>query len=213
MRVQAVKLEKAVWEEVESYLRDPSLGKLLIEDAALKHAEDDSKNEGAVLKQKLTHLKRRLEGLASRLADLPSDLSPEPVFELMRKTEIEVKDAETRLAGLEDSVGSQALPAELRLYQARLVALGKLDTAEPEIRTKVIELLVHRIRVTPREFKIDFYGGEMEIERGLASAGPRAPGAVIEPAKINGSKVLLNGGHRIRIVEPMTVNFPLRCSV
>jgi hypothetical protein len=39
---------------------------------------------------------------------------------------------------------------------------------------KIIELLVHRITVTPDGFKIDFYGGSMEIERGLAQAG--APG-------------------------------------
>ena len=194
MRVQAVKLEKAVWEAVEGHLRDPHLAKRLIEDASRKHANEESKDESSVLKQKITHFKRRLEGLAARLADFPPDLSPEPVFDLMRKTGLEVKEAEARLAGLSGSVGSRTFPAELRSYLALLAALVPLDTADPVTRGKIIELLVHRIAVTPDGLKIAFYVGDMEIEWGLASAGPRAPGVAIEPAKINGSKVLLNGG-------------------
>lgn len=52
--------------------------------------------------------------------------------------------------------------------------------------------------MTAEGFDIEYFGGESEIERGLASAGPLASGDRNEkPAdflKIGGSKVLQSGG-------------------
>jgi DNA invertase Pin-like site-specific DNA recombinase len=201
VRVQAVKLEEAVWQEVEKHLRDKMLVHAIITDAKAEFEADEVRNEGAILKQKITHLKRRLEGLAGRLADLPPDLSPEPVFDLMRKTEAEIKANEERAKGIGAIAGSNSLPAELSAYQSLVNSLGSLDAADPAIRTRVIELLVHKIRVTRDGFDIDFYAGESEIERGLAEAGPRPSGSgdsskneTTDFFQIGGSKVLQNGG-------------------
>jgi hypothetical protein len=109
-----VKLEEAVWKEVGRHLQDEMLAKTII---------DDARNEGGVLKQKITHLKRRLEGLAGRLAELPPDLSPEPVFELMRKTEAEIKLYEDRAKGLGAMAGKNSLPVELSAYQSLVTRL------------------------------------------------------------------------------------------
>ena len=201
VRVQAVKLEEAVWQEVEKHLRDEMLVQAIVSDAKTEFEADEARNEGAILKQKVTHLKRRLEGLAGRLAELPSDLSPEPVFELMRKTEAEIKTHEERAQGIGAMAGSNALPVELSAYQAFVDSLRQLNTADPAIRTKVTELLVHKVRVTRDGFDIDFYAGESEIERGLAEAGPRPSGdgdtskkETTDFFQIGGSKVLQNGG-------------------
>jgi site-specific DNA recombinase len=197
VRVQAVKLEEAVWRGVEEHLKRPELARQLVLDATSAHKTDEARNEGAALKQKITHLKRRLEGLAGRLADLPPDISPEPVFALMRKTESEIKDVESRASELGPNSGMTPLPVELELYQSFIESLTQLNTAEASIREKIIELLVHKIVVLPDGFQIDFYGGEMEVERGLAHAGPRPSGTQKETTElfqVGGSKVLLNGG-------------------
>lgn len=197
VRVQAPKLEEAVWREVEAHMRSESLVKMFIADARTEFETDEARNESAILKQKITHLKRRLEGLAERLADLPPDLSPEPVFELMRKTELEIKTQETRAKELGPSTGANSLPVELSEYQSLLNSLGQLDSADATVRTKIIELLVHKVKVTAEGFDIDFYAGESEIERGLASAGPRPSASKNETTnflQIGGSKVLQNGG-------------------
>jgi site-specific DNA recombinase len=197
VRVQAVKLEEAVWRKVEAHLRSDTLVRAFITDAKTEFETDEARNEGAILKQKITHLKRRLEGLAGRLADLPPDISPEPVFELMRKTELEIKTNEIRAREVGPMAGANSMPVELSDYELLLGSLRQLNTADAAIRAKIIELLVHKIEVTAEGFDIDYYGGESEIERGLASAGPRPSGDKKETTdffQIGGSKVLQNGG-------------------
>ncbi len=210
VRVQALKLEEAVWQGVEEHLRNPELARQLVHDATTAHEKDEARNEGAALKQKVTHLKRRLEGLAGRLADLPPDISPEPVFDLMRKTEAEIKAVESRAVELGPNLGMTSLPVELESYQSLIAGLTRLDSADPSVREKIIELLVHKIVITPDGFQIDFYGGEMEIERGLAHAGPRPSSSKKETTElfqVGGSKVLLNGGSgQSRTADPRVMN-------
>ena len=84
------------------------------------------------------------------------------------------------------------MPVELSDYERLLGALRQLNTADAAIRTKIIELLVHKIEVTAEGFDIDYYGGESECERGLASAGPRPSGDKKETTEffqVGGSKV------------------------
>lgn len=148
------------------------------------------------------------------MADLPPDISPEPVFELMRKTESEIKANEERAKGVGAIAASNAMPAELSAYQSLVNSLGQLNAANPAIRTKIIELLVHKVRVTRDGFDIDFYAGESEIERGLAEAGPRPSGGAgsskketTELFQVGGSKVLLNGGSgQSRTADPRVMN-------
>lgn len=195
VRVQAIKLEEAVWQEVEKHLRDPALIKLLIDDAKTVHKESEANNEGAVLRQRLTHLRRKLEGLAGRLGDLPSDVSAEPVFDLMRKTEAEIKSTEVKSNELGQNGGIASMPVELETYEALIQAINRLGTADAATKQKIIELLVHKIEIVQDGFKIAFYAGEMEIERGLAQAGSRSPKRGDQNLFLfNGSKVLQNGG-------------------
>ncbi len=96
------------------------------------------------------------------------------------------------------------MPVELSEYERLLGALRQLNTADAAIRSKIIELLVHKIEVTAEGFDINFYAGESEIERGLAHAGPVPSGhkKTTELFQVGGSKVLQNGGRCNGTNEP-----------
>ena len=198
VRVQSIALEEVVWTEVKRHLENGAMAKMIVDEAHEIEKKDAKNNESAILRQKLTHMKRKLESLAERLTELPKDVSPEPVFDLMRKTETESKALTARIGELGTTAGARVLPVEMHSYLALMNALGKLDQSDPEIKTKIFECLIHKVEITKDGCKIHFFAGESEIERGLASAGP-APSFIGAEAGLNnlrslGSRVLTNGG-------------------
>jgi len=189
VRVQSKKLEEAVWTEIEKHFHNPKIVEKLIEDAKQTHKDSESKNEGAILKQKITHMKRRQEALTTRLGDLPANVSPEPIYELMRKTEGEIKGLELRASEVSTTSHQSDYPAELGSYQSFIQALCKLNHAVPDVKTRIMELLIHKIEITRAGFNIAFYSGSSEIERGLDELRPK------DFSLTASSTVLTNGGN------------------
>lgn len=90
---------------------------------------------------------------------------------MIGKTEAEVKSTETKVNEPGQVGGMSALPVELETYEALTQAIHRLGTADAATKQKIIDLLVHKIEIVPDGFKVAFYAGEMEIEKGARSDG------------------------------------------
>ena len=197
-RVQAAKLEPAIWEEIERLLKNPFLGKRLIQDANAVHTQAQKSSELHQLRGKIHGLKLRIEGLAERLSELPKTVSAAPIYAQMEKLEGEKARAVMRLSQCEAGSDTHDEPVELSEYREFLKSLNQLarDEKATDSRCKIVQALIHRIEITSEGYEVKFHAGKQYVEGGLAEAGPPSSGA--EAGKgllsLNGSNSLTNGG-------------------
>lgn len=214
-RVQAKKLEPAVWEKVEELIWNPAVSEMVIDKAKQLHAKRTQTSDVKRLKDKINTLTGQIDVLAERLAMLPKAISPEPVFRQMEKIEAIKTEEETRLRHIEREFGPHEMPASLSSYRALLAGLNRIHTKDnaQAAREKIVHALVHGIKIVTDGYEIEYLVGRDYVERGLASAGPRpfhggqAPNLSIVgnnrvhlsgrsnlPSMARGSNSLTNGG-------------------
>lgn len=70
-RIQAKKIEPAVWEAVQKLLADPEFAERIIKKAHGLHENRTQNSEAKRIRDKINSLKGQLEVLAERLAELP----------------------------------------------------------------------------------------------------------------------------------------------
>ncbi|MBI2580115.1 MAG: recombinase family protein [Candidatus Aenigmarchaeota archaeon] len=197
-RILAKKVEPAIWTEAIRVMASPELAKGLIEAARQAYTKRTQTTETRRVREKISALKSQLEVMAERLSQLPKTVSAEPIFRQMEKIEILKNEEEKRLVRVQTENFYAEKPASLNTYQDFLADLKRL-AADPTAKTKVLETLIHKIRITPEGFKLEFFAGEDSIERGLARvAGPRPSnlGHLSRHSKIGlvaGSTELTNG--------------------
>jgi len=101
------------------------------------------------LRSKIRGIEEQIEVLAEHLAKIPKGLSPTPIFSQMEKLEVLKKTAAEELDDILRSGVRSEPPTALRDYQTYLAQIRQLLSISdsPELPTKIIQRLVHRIEV------------------------------------------------------------------
>jgi hypothetical protein len=128
-------------------------------------------------------LELQLENVAERISDLPKDIPGAALYKQIQKMETLKAQAQQELADLQAESGPLEFPVELRSYEMLTKALktkmmtsplGKDISADHvesrEVCRRVIRLLVHKIEITPKSFRIFYHCGEKKIQNSPRSA-------------------------------------------
>ena len=161
-RIQAKRLEPAVWEEVVKLRTDPEVSKALIDEA---HKVFETKNhvpETDRIRNKVCGIGEQIEALAEHLSKIPKGVSPAPVFAQMQKLEVMKTAAQKELEEMANAGYLADEPMALKDYQSYLAAIQNLlSFAEaPDLRAKIIQRLVHKVEVLPDSFRVHYYAGK-----------------------------------------------------
>lgn len=172
-RVQAAKLEPAVWAEVMRLLEVPSVARKLIESAEALHAGCLRSSETKKLAEKIRVLGQQMDVLAERLAELPKSVSPVAIFRQMERLEEVKKLEEQRLEHAQRNEVTADAPVLLASFEELLQALAKMshDPNAGQVRARIVRSLVHKVEVLPEGFRLHFYMGRDRIEGELARLG------------------------------------------
>ena len=189
-RIQAKKLEPAVWEIVSGYLRDPKTAQELIQSANKIHQTQSRSSETKKLQEKIRSFENQLEVLSEQLGLLPKTVSPAPVFKQMEKIEALKAEENLRLEVIQRSEGSSEMPVPLKTYQSFLTNLKDLGDAA---KGKVIKALVQRIEIKKDGFKLHLSVGQDYVEKELANQAGSS-GSDSSFLKKFSSNSLQNGG-------------------
>ncbi len=191
-RLQAKKLEPAVWDVVLNYLKNPKAAHAMIQTAESLHKEKSKSSESKKLQEKVRSLEGQLEVLSEHLAQLPKTISPGPIFKQMEKIEALKAEEQIRLFQFQRTEGIQLAATPLADYDDLLRTLAELANSPKgqSARGKIIRTLVQRIEITPEGFKLHLHVGKDYIEGELAKAGS----PLLKKKMFGGSNSLQNGG-------------------
>ncbi len=101
-RVQAKIIEPLVWNEFQKLLNSEKFMQELLTKVKEKFQDDDELKERERLKAKSYGLNSQLDALAERIAILPKELSPVPLFNQMEKIQKAKVEVEQKLLSLKD---------------------------------------------------------------------------------------------------------------
>ena len=215
-RILAKVIEPKVWERVAALLIDPSNSQLLIESALKTYEGENQIQNTDRLRSKVRGIEEQIEALAEHLAKIPKGLSPAPIFSQMEKLEALKKAAAGEVDDILQSGVRSEPPTALRDYQTYLAHIRQLLTISdaPELQTKIIQRLVHKIEVAQGTLRIHFYVGKHQfmplepvrptgrdkarVANGALPSGQATLSSFLE----TGSNRLTNGGrHRARTCD------------
>lgn len=181
-RVQAKIIEPLVWSEFQKLLNSEEFMKGLLSKVKEKFQDDDESKERDRLKAKSYGLNSQLEALAERIAILPKELSPIPLFNQMEKIQKAKEEVDKKLFGLKDVNLDERL-VNLTTIKKFIDYSKFLLNENPDfnIRRKVLQKFVRRVEIGVNSVKIywnvdkAFYLNELTIksntEKSLADAG------------------------------------------
>lgn len=214
-RVLAKLIEPQIWQEVWRTVVTPELASDIVREAQRLHAERSDGDKPGELRRRIKTLDQQLENLAERIAELPKDVSGTALYTQMQKIETLKAQVQQQLSEAQAEVAATDLPAELRTYQTLTNAL-KTKMASPfdnagdseqlesrEMCRKILRLLIHKIEITPKSFRIFYYCGEKKIKDSISEADDKSLEQIKKPGlgftQNPGSYNLTNGwGTRIR---------------
>ena len=174
-RTPGKKIEERVWKEVLALMERPTHRAPLFQ--ALQNFAHGSpaKKESARKQEEHEALTAKLANLAKRVAELPTEVPAAPFYDEMkflgmRQEQLwkEIQDGhESGLGQEERSIATEAQ------YTRQLVNLrGQLTDVSPESKRRIIQALVHQVRVTKDGFELHYYAGVDQIKKGEAPASP-----------------------------------------
>lgn len=125
-----------------------------------------STKEAEKCNQMVFSIDRQLDVLAERLATLPSEISPTPIYKQMEKLEGKKREAQNKLTEMESSGFVKDEPCELKDFKKFLLTVEGLLRMEDnlKIRQKIIRYLVNKIFVLPDGFEVHFNVGETYVK-------------------------------------------------
>jgi hypothetical protein len=108
-------------------------------------------------------------------------MSPTPVFAQMQRLDALKTEAQRELDTILQSGASTDLPASLKDYSTyqKLIREVIASGDSPELRTKIIQHLIHKIEVLPNAFRIHYHAGQnrfLPLKEGKES-GVHTPGS------------------------------------
>ena len=178
-RIQAKLVEPAVWQIAMDLLEDDRIAKDLwtaAQDAQKAHSSDGELNK---LRGRLDLIKRQLEATAEHLTKLPPEMSPVPIFEQMKKLELQKSEIELELNEL---TGHQALnpPVEFADYKSLLQKIRHgLDGADDALKARIVTTLIKRIEILPASIRVHYRMGKGDFSINLKGL-KRAEGMLLE---------------------------------
>ncbi len=202
-RILAKKIEEAVWGEVVKLLTDSAVAQKVIAKANEVFQAQGPIQEVDRLRSKTRGVEEQIEALAEHLSKIPKGLSPAPIYSQMQKLEELKSKSQAELDEILRSGVQTEPPVQLKDYQAYLTAVsGFLRFAQsPELKTKIIQRLVHKIEIYPAGFNVHFLVDKTVVGE-PDKAGPSAGSPASQIFLVSGSKTLTNGGrHRARTYD------------
>ncbi|MFN7684734.1 MAG: recombinase family protein [Oligoflexia bacterium] len=174
-RVQAKKLEPLVWGKVVELISKNDIAERLIREAEKIHAGQSKNSERGRIQSKVSTINSQIDVLSERLAELPKDISPEPIYRQLTRLQDLKREEESRLAGVEGP-SHHDKPVQLTDYRRLLENLRTLGDSAKE---QVIQTLINKVVVTPDGFNLHYFVGQ---------------GRLHEESLEYGSNRLTNGG-------------------
>ena len=163
------------------------------------HLKNDSgKKELERSRQRIYGLASQLEALAEKIANLPSDVPPEPLYRQMAKiNDLKILE-EQRLPELKAACRSQNEIADFQDYKAiqQLIKDFVTSDTDPESLRTVIRRLIHRIEIGPDFMEIKYIVAKADLNLAridFATQGQGSPEARSQKNLSVGSQSLTIG--------------------
>ena len=170
-RVQAKIIEPLVWGEFQKLLSSEEFMKGLLSKVKERFQDNEEAKERERLKAKSYGLASQLEALAERIAILPREISPMPLFNQMGKVEEAKKEVDQRLTQLKNVNLDERLVNLTTLK--KFIDYSKFlleENPDFNVRRKVLQKFVKRVEIGEDSVKIYwnvdrvFYLNELTIK-------------------------------------------------
>ncbi len=214
-RFPGARVEDFLWDKVTSILEDPTTARAILKSAHKEHELEHNLENTKRLKDQCHKMNSQITSLTVRLSELPSDVNATPIYNQMKKLNLEKAKAEEQIKSIEFERDNRDFPIELANYESFLMALRQKKlcglTAAEKIR--IIEQLIHKVELFPKGMKIHHYVGKKRLttapESNSGASCTVLSGTLVgtrkESKKIcekNVSSSLTNGGpYRTRICD------------
>ncbi len=176
-RIPALKIEPAAWEEVKKFVLTDEFSKNLLSRAKAMQGINEKQSKSKEFETKIKTLTRQVEVLSERIATLPEDINPKPLFEKLGELQKSQNKFIEDLKQLQskDCEESQLISFEsLELFRTGLRELITKGENDLEMRSKIIKLIVHKIEILKDGFEIHFHVGEAHYNKALGNQTPSA---------------------------------------
>ncbi len=164
-RVLAKKVEPAVWGAVKEFLSDRKVMEDLLRMA--RKDKTGERPEREKTERKLAGLRGQIGLLSERLALMPKDVDPAPIYEQLAKMQRLEVDYREKLRAAALAVEDE--PIDLKDFEKFAEQLKALLEREddPVVKTAVIQKVVEKVFVTKNGIEIHFHVGKMHYKREL----------------------------------------------
>lgn len=169
-RIPAAKIEPVVWEEVKNFVMSEEFVQNLLLRARGMQGLDDKDAKSKELDAKLKAITRQIELLAERIAKLPETIDPEPLIDQLGELQSRQGKLTTELKAAAEAVGPEAKLVSfenLEIFRRGLKELIMKGELDPELRSKITKLIVHKIEILKDGFEIHFHVGEAHYNQAL----------------------------------------------
>ena len=166
-RIPAEKIEPFVWDEVKKFILDESFAKDLLTRARSLQGLTDKESKAKDLESKRQTLSRQVALLAERIGKLPETIDPKPLFDQLGELQEAQTKANKDLLEISEQTDPDARPVSfesLEVFRLGLRDLVMRGENDPEMRSRVIKIIVHKIEIMVDGFEIHFHVGQAHYE-------------------------------------------------
>jgi len=197
-RIPASKVEPAVWDEVKKFVMSDEFSKSLLLRAQAMQGLNEKEANLQVLNLKQNALDRQIVILAERIAKLPENINPKPLFDQlaeMQSSQTKVMAEITEIGSLEDHDTRLVSFENLEVFRKGLRELIQKGENDFSVRSAITKILVHKIEILNDGFEIHFHVGQAHYNQALGDQTPDAS-FFVSFARCDSSRRLTNGGPR-----------------
>lgn len=126
---------------------------------------------------KIYEINMQLESLSERLGLLPKSVNPKHVFDQMEKLSNQKQSLESSIKDLRSNAAESRIPVEISDFEIFRNQVKELieNSADPQVKTTIIQKVIHKIIIFKETIEIYFMVGETHYKRELAIlAGSRS---------------------------------------
>jgi len=145
-------------------MTDKNFAENILERAKAKYTQRTHQDESRKIRGRINAVEEHLEALAERLGGLPKTISAMPIFKQMKKLQTRKEELEKNLIGIEDGFYPRDMPIDENL-QKITEGMKKILENEGhfELKSKIIQKLVHRVEVGIDLLAIHFIVGKKNL--------------------------------------------------
>jgi site-specific DNA recombinase len=195
-RIPASKIEPAVWDEVKKFVMSDEFSKSLLLRAQAMQGLNEKEANLQVLNLKQNALDRQIVILAERIAKLPENINPKPLFDQlaeMQSSQTKVIAEITEIGSFDDHDTRLVSFENLEVFRKGLRELIQKGENDFSVRSAITKILVHKIEILNDGFEIHFHVGQAHYNQALGDQTPDAS-FFVSFARCDSSRRLTNGG-------------------